>query len=116
VHKGLEKAMRSYTVELQRENKSESQILYELLAKMNPVLGDPLTFYEEFVIKYDESYKNSAKAQKKVAKEAATSSARALTEPANKRKCHKLEQATRNKQSKTSALTTPSIKLQVRKS
>jgi HPt (histidine-containing phosphotransfer) domain-containing protein len=79
---------------------------------MNPDLGDPLAFYEEFVIQFNESYKNAAKAQKKVAKEAATSSARALTELTNKRKCHELEQATRNKQSKTSKLTTPSLKMQ----
>jgi hypothetical protein len=111
LHKGLEKAIRSYTVELQRKNKSESEI-YKLLDEMNPVLGNPLTFYEEFVMKYDESYKNAAKAQKKVAKEAATASSRALTEITNKRKCHKLEQATCNKQSKTSELTTQSIKMQ----
>jgi hypothetical protein len=63
-------------------------------------------------MKYDESYKKTARAQKKVVKEAATLSARALTELTNKRKCHELEQATRNKQSKTSELTTPSLKLQ----
>jgi hypothetical protein len=111
VHEGLEKAICWYIVNLQRENKSESKI-YELVAKMNPVLGDPLAFYEEFVIQYDESYKNAAKAKKKVAKEAATSSARALTELTNKRKCHELKQATCNKQSKTSKLTTPGLKLE----
>jgi hypothetical protein len=48
--------------------------------------------YEEFVIQYDESYKNAAKAQKKVAKEAATSSARALMEVTNKwKKCYEFE-------------------------
>jgi hypothetical protein len=81
------------------------------LAEKNPVLGDPLAFYEEFVMKYDESYKNAAKAQKKLSRKAASSSARALTELTNKRKCHELEQATRNKQSKASELTTPSLKL-----
>jgi hypothetical protein len=111
LHKGLEKAIRSYTVELQHENKSESKI-YELLDEMNPVLGNLLTFYEEFVMKYDESYKNAAKVQKKVAKEVATVSSRALTEITNKRKHHELEQATHNKQSKTSELTTQSIKMQ----
>ena len=97
VHEELEKAIRSYVVNLQRENTSESEI-YDLLAGMNPVLGCPLTFYEEFVMKYDESYKNAAKAQKKAEKEAETLAARALVELTNKRKCHELEQATRNKQ------------------
>jgi hypothetical protein len=101
VHEGLEKAIRSYVVELQQENKSKSKI-YELLATMNPVLGDPLTFYGEFVIKYDESYLN-----------AATSSAGVLIELTNKRKCHKLKQATTcNKQSKTPELMTPNMKVQ----
>ena len=97
VHEQLEKAMRSYIVNLQRENTSESEI-FELLDEMHPLLGNPLTFYEEFVMKYDESYKKAARDQKKVVKEAATLSARALTEITNKQKCHKLEQA--NKQSK----------------
>ena len=79
---------------------------------MNPLLGNPLTFYEEFVMKKDESYKKAARAQKKAEKEAATLAARALLELTNKRKCHELEQATRNKQSKVSELTTPSMKLQ----
>jgi hypothetical protein len=79
---------------------------------MNPALGNPLTFYEEFVMKYDESYKNAAKAQKKAEKEARTLAARALMELTNKRKCHELEQSTRNKQSKTSELTTSSQKQQ----
>jgi hypothetical protein len=63
VHEGLEKAIHLYIVSLQWENKSESKI-YELVAEMNPVSGEPLAFYEEFVIQYDESYKNAAKAQK----------------------------------------------------
>ena len=58
VHEELEKTIRSYIVNLQRDNTSESEI-YELLAEMNPALGNPLTFYEEFVMKYDESYKNA---------------------------------------------------------
>jgi hypothetical protein len=111
VHEELEKAIRSYIVNLQRENTSESEI-YELLAEMNPALGNPLTFYEEFVMKYDESYKNVAKAQKKAEKEARTLASRALMELTNKRKCHELEQSTRNKQSKSSELTTPSLKHQ----
>jgi hypothetical protein len=90
---------------------SESEI-YKLVAEMNPNLGDPLAFYQEFIIPFDESYKNAAKVQKKVAKEAATSTARALMELTNKWKCHKLEHATWNKQSKTSELTTPSLKIQ----
>jgi hypothetical protein len=32
--------------------------MYERLDEMNPLLGNPLTFYEEFVMKYDESYKS----------------------------------------------------------
>jgi hypothetical protein len=38
VHEGLEKAIRSCVVELQQENKSESEI-YELLAEMNPAFA-----------------------------------------------------------------------------
>jgi hypothetical protein len=60
----------SFVVNLQRENMSESDI-YKLVADMNPNLGDPLAFYEEFVIQFDESCKNAAKEQKKVAKDAA---------------------------------------------
>jgi Transposase len=110
VHEELEKTIRSYVVNLQRENTSESEI-YDLLAEMNPILGCPLAFYEEFVMKYDEGYKKAAKAQKKAEKEAETLAARALVELTNKRKCHELEQATRNKQTKASKLTTPSMKV-----
>ncbi len=41
-------------------------------------------------MKYNESYQNAARAQNKVVKEAATLSARSLTELTNKRKCHEL--------------------------
>jgi hypothetical protein len=51
---------------------------------MNPILGCPLAFYEEFVMKYDEGYKKAAKAQKKAEKEAETLAARALVELTNK--------------------------------
>jgi hypothetical protein len=64
VHEGLEKEIRLYVVELQRDNTSESEN-YELLAEKNPVLDYPLAFYEEFVITFYESYKNSATVQKK---------------------------------------------------
>jgi hypothetical protein len=86
-------------------------MIYELLAEMNPLLGNPLTFYEEFVMKYDDSFKKAAKAQKKAEKEAEALAARALLELTNKRKCNELEQLTRNKQSKASELTTPSMKV-----
>jgi hypothetical protein len=73
----------SYIVDLQWENKSKSK-RYKLLAKMNPGLDDPLaSFYEEFVIKDDESYKNATKLQKKAEKEL-TTTAQALTELSNK--------------------------------
>jgi hypothetical protein len=111
MHEELEKTIHSFIVNLQQENTSESNI-YKLVAEMNSDLGDPLAFYEEFVIQFNESYKNAAKVQKKVEKEAAASSAQALTVLTNNRKCHKLEQATHNKQSKTSQLTTPSLKMQ----
>jgi hypothetical protein len=69
VHEQMETAIRNYYVmNLQRENTSEGTI-YELLSEMNPHLGNPLTFYEEFVMKYDDSYKKgAAKAQKKAEK------------------------------------------------
>jgi hypothetical protein len=76
-------------VNLQRENTSESEV-FEQLAEMNPLLGNPLTFYEEFVMKYNESYQNAARAQSKVVKEAATLFVRTLMELTNKRKCHEL--------------------------
>ena len=109
-HEQIETVIRSYVANLQRENTSKNKI-YELLADLHPLLGNPLTFYEEFVMKYDESYKKAAKAQKKAEKEAEALAARALLELTNKRKCHELEQATRNKQSAASELTTPSTKL-----
>jgi hypothetical protein len=36
------------------------------VAEMNPVLGDALTFYEEFLMMFDESYQNASKSQKEV--------------------------------------------------
>jgi len=51
------------------------------------------------------------KAQKKAEREAEMLAARAMTELANKRKCHELEQVTRNQQSQASELTTASTKL-----
>ena len=45
VHEELEKTIRSFVVNLQWENTSESDI-YKLVAEMNPNLGDPLAFYE----------------------------------------------------------------------
>ena len=71
---------------------------------MNPLLGNPLKFYEESVVKYDESYKKAAKAHKKAAKD--------LMELTNKQKCHELDQLTsRNKQSKASESMTPIMKV-----
>jgi hypothetical protein len=64
VHEQIETAICKYVVNLQQDNTSEGMI-YELLAETNPLLGNPLTFYEEFVMKYDDSYKKAAKAQKK---------------------------------------------------
>jgi hypothetical protein len=75
---------------------------------MNPILGCPLAFYEEFVMKYDEGYKNAAKAQKKAEKEAETLAARVLVELTNKQKGN-MKQT--NKETKASKFTTPSMKL-----
>jgi hypothetical protein len=106
----MEKVIHSYVSNLRREKTSETKI-YELLDELHPHLGNPLTFYEEFVIKYDEGYKKAKKAQKKAEREAEMLAARAMTELANKRKCHELEQVTRNQQSQASELTTASMKL-----
>ena len=57
-------------------------------------------------MKYDESYKKAARAQKKLEKEATTLAAQALMELTNKWKRHKLEQATHDKQSRSSELST----------
>jgi hypothetical protein len=82
-HEQMERVIRSYVANLHRENTSENKI-YELLAELHPLLGNPLTFYEEFVMKYDKSYKKAAKAQKKAEKEAEALTARALLELTNK--------------------------------
>jgi hypothetical protein len=68
VHEQMETAIRNYVVNLQRENTSEGT-MYDLLAEMNPLLGNPLTFYEEFVMKYDDATKKQLKLRRKQRKE-----------------------------------------------
>ena len=55
--------------------------------------------------------KKQRKLRKKAEKEAEALATRALLELTNKRKCHELEQSTRNKQSKSFELTTSSVKV-----
>jgi hypothetical protein len=57
----LEKRIRNYVLNLQRdENKTEEEI-YLLLADMHPLLGDPLAFYEEFVLEEEEEEEEEEK-------------------------------------------------------
>jgi hypothetical protein len=52
----IKKVIHSYVSNLRRESTSETKI-YELLDELNPLLGNPLTFNEEFVMKFDKGYK-----------------------------------------------------------
>ena len=104
-----EETVRNHVANLQREDTDEDDIFLSL-ADLNPFLGDPLAFYIEFVLKYDESTERARVAEKKASKKAAKAKADALKEFKNKRKCIELEQETRNKQMKISALTTASRK------
>jgi len=45
----IKNVIHSYISNLRRENTSETKI-YELMEELNQFLGNPLTFYEEFVI------------------------------------------------------------------
>jgi hypothetical protein len=54
-HEQMERVIHSYVANLQRKNTSKNKI-YELLAELHPLLGNPVTLYEEFA--YNESYKN----------------------------------------------------------
>jgi hypothetical protein len=102
----LEKTIRNYVLNLQREQMTEEKI-YLLLTDMNQMLGDPLAFYEEFVLEDEEKKDAVARAaQKKTARDASRAKARADAEFSNKRKCIEFEQEERDKQSKTSELTT----------
>jgi hypothetical protein len=106
----LENRIRNYVLNLQRDNTTEEAI-YLCLADMNPMLGDPLAYYEEFVLEDEEKKDAVARAaQKKVARDASKAQARANAEFSNKRKCIEVEQEARDKQSKTSELTTAAAK------
>ena len=105
----IERKISNYIVNLQREKQTDDEI-YLALADMNPLLGDPLVFYQEFVLKYDESVAPAQAAEKKAAKAAEKAAERAAVEFSNKRKCVELEQSTCNKQTKISELTTASGK------
>lgn len=107
-HKPIETAIRNYIVNLQLENHKENEI-YTKLDEMNPLLGDPLAFYEEFVLEYDECAASAKKAEEKAAKAAAKAAATAAAEFSNKRKCAELEEETRKKQATTSELTTARV-------
>ena len=78
----IENVINSYVSNLRRENTSETKI-YELLEELNPLLGNPLTFYEEFVINYDKSYRKAARAHKMTKREAEMLAVRAMTTQIN---------------------------------
>lgn len=101
----IEKSIRNYIINLQRENHDDDEI-YLKLAELHPLLGDPLAFYEEFVLSDDESIAAAEMAQKKAAKKADKAAERAAAEFSNKRKCIELEREVRDKETKSSALTT----------
>ena len=104
-----EKRIRNFVLNLQREG-TDNLTIYELVESMNPHFGSPITFYEcnylEVENEVDRSVETAHKAERKVLKQAAEVSARVSSEFSNKRKCIELEKQVRNKQTKTSCLTT----------
>ena len=44
----VEKRVRNFVVNLQREDATDDQI-YDALAEMNEMMGDPMAFYETFI-------------------------------------------------------------------
>ena len=104
----IEKAARSYVLNLQREDATDEQI-FDALEEMNPMMGNPLAFYEAFIEGEEESHKTATAAAVKAAKAAEEAAQAAATEFANKRKCTELEQEERAKQSAASNLTTANV-------
>ena len=101
----IEKATRSYIVDLQRADASDD-LIYEALEELHEMLGNPMAFYESFIEGEDEGHKAATKAAVKVANDAEKARKRAAEEFANKRKCVELERETLSKQSDASNLTT----------
>jgi len=101
----VEKRIRAYVLNLQREDATDDQI-YAALAKMNEIMGDPMAFYEEFIEGIDSNHKAAVDAAMKAEKAAEQVRKHAEKEFTNKRKCVELERESLNKQSKASSTTT----------
>lgn len=104
----LERLIQTYILHLQQLDATDDQI-YDALEEMNPMLGNPLAFYETFVEGEDDRHKAAAKAAAKAAREAEEAARQAEVEFVNKRQCTELEQETRDKQSAASNLTTANV-------
>jgi hypothetical protein len=83
--KEQEQTIRCIVKNLQR-NDAENERIYELLAEMNPLLGCPLTFYQDSVLPFDDAIKKAETAKKKFAKRASDAASRARSNLSNKRK------------------------------
>jgi hypothetical protein len=103
--KRQELIVHNFVLNLRRDG-ADNDHIYDRLAEMNPLLGCPLTFYQEIVLPFDDVSKAAEAAQKKVSKEASDAALRATSEFSNKRKCIELEHTMRKKQTKSSELTT----------
>lgn len=93
--------VRNFVKNQQHENVLEQDI-YDGLSEMLPQFGNPLTFFTEIVMPYDDTIQMATVAQKSVEKEAKEVNSRAQNEFTNKRKCIELEREVRAKQTRTS--------------
>lgn len=106
----VEKRIRGFVVNLQREDATDEQI-YDALAEMNEMMGDPMAYYEEFIEGIDNNHKAAVDAAMKAEKAAEQARKHAEKEFTNKRKCVELERETLSKQSKASSTTTANVTL-----
>jgi len=87
----LERLIRTYILHLQKQHDASDDKIYDALEEMNPMLGNPLAFYEAFVEGKEEGHKAAAKSAAKAAREAEEAARKAEVEFVNKRKCTELE-------------------------
>jgi hypothetical protein len=82
--------VRNFVKNQQHKNVSEQDI-YDGLSEMLPQFGNPLTFFTEIVMSYDDTIQTATVAQKTVEEEAKEVNSRAQNEFTNKCKCIELE-------------------------
>lgn len=52
----IQKVIHSYVSNLRCESRRSEPKILQMLEELNPLLGNPLAFYEEFVIKFNGSF------------------------------------------------------------